>query len=164
MTVSKITFFKNLPVEQIQSVFQKNLTQPLLQTVCLENFISQHNIVDTLTVDINCYQIPNKSHEFIVFVVNPSNFISLQQLDHKIKELSIWAKKYYYIAVNKFLVFSEVDNLTVESTVDWDEALLFHWQNLVGKTVLLSQSRSDDCGLLGNFIHPVTFIAWKMHE
>lgn len=159
----EIKFFKNLWFSHTRSEFQMRLKQPLLQTICLKNFIHQYNINDTLTVDINAWQVPKKSHEFVVFIVNPHSFISIQQLDCKIQELSSWAKSYYYIAVNKFLVFSETDNPT-DANSEFDEKLLLRWNNLIAKPVLLSHSRSDDHGSLGNFIHPVTFMAWKMHE
>ena len=152
-----------MPVEPVRSEFHVRLKTPLSQIVYLENFINQHNIRDILTVDINSYMVPKTSHELVVFIVNTTSLISLQDLDSKILQLSKQAIRYYYIAVNKFLIYSEVDNPT-DINVDFDEKLLFHWKNLLDKPVIFSQSRSDDHGLIGNFIHPVTFIAWKMHE
>jgi hypothetical protein len=155
-----VTFLKNIPFTTCQSPFLSRLKtiDSLPQCVQLANFILSNNIQDFSQTDIN------NPHEAIGLIVN-HKYCSLDDLRHKIISASRCARTYLYLAINKFYIYSTVDAPGTQSN-DYDTALIEYCRSaLDGQFVLLNYTvRSDDDGLLGNFIHPVTTMFFKKND
>jgi hypothetical protein len=115
-------------------------------------------------VDVNKFELPSNIHELIVFVINPTDLISIQSVDSMITALKQYAQKYYYVAINKFLIYTEQDRSTqAELTIDdFDVQLIEHWTKITNLKVVWAISQSTDRGHLGNFVHPVTNMMFEL--
>ena len=123
----------------------------------LNTFIEKHNITD-----IN-FQPGSADHDMIGLVVN-EQYCSLDELKEHIIAASNRAQRFFYLAVNKFYIYSTED-LTV-TTTDYDARLIKYCQDVVNDNFILLDHtvRPDDNGLLGNFIHPVTTMFFKRND
>ena len=119
--------------------------------------IEKHHITD-----IN-FQPDCTHHDMIGLVVN-EQYCSLSELAAFIIAASDRAQRFFYLAVNKFFVYSTED-LTV-TTSDYDARLIKYCQDVVNDSFILLDytARPDDNGLLGNFIHPVTTMFFKRND
>jgi hypothetical protein len=154
----QIKYFTSLPFDSCQSVYKfKNKHSG--NRHCLVEWINNNQITDVATVDVNNFVVPAQSHELVEFVVNPTNVLSFDQLDSMIIKLSEYSKKYYFIAVNKFLLYSTVDNSFESHIEDFDQKLISHWQKLLKFDLAFSSVQSTDVGTVGNFLYPVTQLA-----
>ena len=129
--------------------------QLLPQRIQLEQFILKNNITD-VGVDDN--------HELVVAIFN-DEYLELEHLLDRIASLSCMAEKFLYLSINKFLIYSTIDTGVV-STADLDLELVNRCYEVVkDKFELVDHTcHSDDSGLLGNFIHPVTNLFLKRYE
>lgn len=92
-------------------------------------------------------------------------YCSLLELDKKIITASQSVTNYFYLAINKFYIYSDID-LDISPTQDYDSLLVDHCYKLIkDQFKLISSSiRLDDHGQLGNFVHPVTTMFLKRHD
>jgi hypothetical protein len=128
----------------------------------LEQFIAKQEIIDIYKVDVNNFELPSNDHELIIFVINPTDLISIQSVDSMINDLKQYARKYYYVAVNKFLIYTEQDTHSESTTSDFDVQLIEHWTKITNLKVVWAKSQSTDRGHLGNFVHPVTNMMFEI--
>ena len=159
-----IDYVPSLPWKPCKSLFQIQNNNPLSQVQQLENFITSANLTDIYRVrieNIDSVDLPSDLHDLIVVVVNPTNLISIQSLDNIILKLKPLARRYYYLAINKFLLYTE-HQIDSGDIANFDSKLLSHWQQLVQLDTVWANSRDDDLGELGNFIHPVTNIMFRV--
>lgn len=93
-------------------------------------------------------------------IVN-DRYCSVDDLGRLIVASGQTSKDYLYVAVNKFLIYTNLD-LTV-TTSDYDLRLVEYCQDIIKHTfTLLNYTiRPDDNGTLGNFAHPVTAMFFK---
>jgi hypothetical protein len=158
--MSEVTFLKSIPFSVCKSNFLIGLTDlsSLPQQQELHNFVKQHNIVDM------CMTKTTQQHCAVGLIIN-HQYCSLEALKSKIVESSGHARQYFYLAINKFYVYSTVD-LPETPNIDYDTQLvnyccgeIKHEFELIKHTV-----RNDDKGTLGNFLHPVTTMFFKRYE
>lgn len=154
-----VTFLKSIPFTTCQSTFLSELkdADSLPQCVQLTNFISSNKIQD-FSLDTTT------THDAIGLIVN-HEYHTLDQLRNKIVSAGARARTYLYLAINKFYVYTTVDQPELQSN-DYDTKLIdYCCTALDNQFVLLAHTtRSDDSGSLGNFIHPVTTMFFKRHE
>lgn len=124
----------------------------------LAAFIDQNNIVDFSYVNVT------KQHQAVGLIVN-HQYCSLDELKSKIVDASALAKEYFYLAVNKFYVYSTVTN-PVTTHTDYDSQLIEYCCKIIEHKfeLLKFTTRNDDNGTLGNFLHPVTAMFFKRYE
>ena len=156
-----IKYVKLLPWCKCKNNFQLRNNIILPQQHQLEQFIVKQEIVDICKVDVNNFELPSNCHELVIFVINPTDLISIQSIDSMINNLKQYARKYYYVAVNKFLIYTEQDTHS-ESTSDFDVQLIEHWTKITNLKVVWATSQSTDRGHLGNFVHPVTNMMFEI--
>lgn len=159
--------FKTLPnikYNPCKSVYVSNLrggVTSLPQHKELQNFISDKKLTDIGYA--TPVQITNTDHDLIILTVT-TRYISLDELDRAIIYHATKAKKYLYLAINKFCLYSTVD--LVQSNTPFDENVILHCYNLVKSDfrLLKSSIKPNDNGMLGNFIHPVTNLFLGRHD
>jgi len=124
----------------------------------LHNFVKERNIVD-ISLDNTKQQ-----HHAVGLVIN-HQYCSLDTLKTRIIVASKYANQYFYLAINKFYVYSTIDTLTAHNN-DYDMQLInYCCKVLENKFVLLTHTvRNDDNGTLGNFVHPVTTMFFERYE
>lgn len=105
------------------------------------------------------------SNNLTTALIINDGYCSLVELDKKIITASQSVTHYFYLAINKFYIYSDTD-LDVSLTQDYDSLLVDHCYNLIkDQFELVSSSiRLDDHGQLGNFVHPVTTMVLKRHD
>ena len=156
----KVNFLKYIEVNPCKSVYRLKLKDINLlpQKQELNDFISLHNISDLGATE---------HHDLITIIVSDNKYISLSELESTIISASKFSKKYLYLAVNKFMIYSESDTLSVESTsTDYDLYLIEYCYNLIKNNFKMIKSThfSNDKGNLGNFVHPVTTMFFRRHD
>jgi hypothetical protein len=159
-----ISYVPSLPCKPCKSLFQIQNNHALPQVQQLENFITSANLTDIYRArieNINCVDVPLDLHDLVVLVVNPTNLISIQSLDDIILKLKPLARRYYYLAINKFLLYTE-HQIDSRDIANFDSKLLSYWQQLVQLDTVWANSSNDDLGELGNFVHPVTNIMFRV--
>ena len=157
-----IKYVKSLPWCKCKNNFQLRNNTILPQQHHLEQFIAKQKIIDVYKVDVNNFELPSNDHELIIFVTNPTDLISIQSVDRMINNLKQYARKYYYVAVNKFLIYTEQDTQVESTTSDFDIQLIEHWTTIINLKVVWTRSQSTDRGHLGNFVHPVTNMMFEL--
>jgi hypothetical protein len=146
-----VKFLPYVAFKSCKTVFASKLKdQRLPQQIELDDFISTHMINDIGNAS------STTSHDLIKLTIN-YRYYELLELAEIIKQASTLSKKFLYISINKFLVYSDVD-CECNDPVDYDLKLIMHCYSLISdKFKLIKYNyRSDDSGLLGNYIHPVT--------
>jgi hypothetical protein len=123
-----IKYVKSLPWRKCKNNFQLRNNTILPQQHHLEQFIAKQEIIDIYNVDVNNFKLPSNCHELIVFVINPTNLISIQAVDRMVNDLKQYVCKYYYVAVNKFLIYTEQDTHSEYGDSDFDVQLIEHLQ------------------------------------
>jgi hypothetical protein len=140
-----VSVVRSVPFVSCKSVFLHNLkdlnTLPQIQQ--LDKFLSEVS-----------------SQNLTKLIVN-DRYCSVDELREFIVTAEQSSKDYLYIAVNKFLIYTNSD-LTV-TTSDYDFRLVKYCQDIIKHTfTLLNYTiRPDDNGTLGNFVHPVTTMFFK---
>ena len=144
-----IKTLKTIPFSSCKSVFVSKLgsVNALPQYQELDNFISSKNIDNVCTLIVN------------------DQYCSLDELKNKIIKASQGARRYLYVAVNKFYIYSTKDSYEFSDTDDYDSKLVkFCCQVLDQQFVLIKHTvRPDDNGNLGNFVHPVTMMFFEKY-
>lgn len=130
--------------------------------------LSQYQELLKLIKDYQCKDIgylnDNNPHELIVSVIN-HNFISLNTLEITLTEQSNYAKKFFYLAINKFFVYSNFDQINYYSEDDYDYNLIKFCANVLTNFKLIRYRYCEnDNGTLGNFVHPVTTMLFERHD
>lgn len=158
--MKNVRFLQSIPFSICKSNFLVGLSDldSLPQKKELNKFIKVNNIVD---IAIN---ETSNQHHTIVLVVN-HQYCSLIELENKIIASSQCAEKYFYLAVNKFYVYSTVDNPEAQSE-DYDLQLITYCCKIIENEFFLLNhtARNDDNGFLGNFLHPVTTMFFERYE
>jgi len=92
-------------------------------------------------------------------------YYSLEELRKKIIERSHGVSDYFYLAVNKFCIYSTVDSEPTANNSEWDSLLVQYCHSAINDKFDLVGSvvRPDDVGQLGNFVHPVTTMIFKRY-
>jgi hypothetical protein len=155
-----IKYVKSLPWKSCKSLYQVQLLQPLPQVQKLQNFIAEHNITDVFYATLENYKTIARKHQLIVFVANSGSMIDIVWLDTIIQSLILQAKQYFYLAVNKFFVYTLCPVDVTDK--DFDTKLIDHWQQLLQTETVWTSCNSNDQGQLGNFVHPVTNMMFKL--
>lgn len=160
-----IRYVETFPHRPCKNLFQTQLRQTLPQTQKLQTFIDSNQITDIYYKDADTYSFfhlpDNKVFDLVIFMVNPSKLITIRKLDEIILELTPLVGRYFYLAVNKFLLYTDVE-IDQDLSADFDQKLLWHWQEVLGMRVVWSDANSHDRGTLGNFVHPVTNIMFEL--
>lgn len=105
------------------------------------------------------------SNNLTTSLIINDGYCSLDELDKKIISASQSVTHYFYLAINKFYIYSNID-LDISLTQDYDSLLVDHCYELIKDQFELIRSsiRLDDHGQLGNFVHPVTTMVLKRHD
>ena len=159
-----IDYVPSLPYKPCKSLFQIQNNNPLSQVSQLEKFITSANLTDIYRVrieNIDSVDLPSDAHDLIVVMVSPTNLVSIQSLDKIILEFKPLVRRYYYLAINKFLVYTD-HQIDSRDITNFDSKLLSYWQQLVQLDTVWANSRDDDLGELGNFVHPVTNVMFRV--
>jgi hypothetical protein len=151
-----VSTVKDIKFNACKSTFLSKLTdiKSLPQCQELENFIQAKKITDVCRIYTPSIAITDSS--MIALIVN-DRYRSLDELNNIIRLASQHAVDFFYLAVNKFYIYSNKD--LEPSTVDnYDQLLVDYCYNLVKDqfNLITSAVRPDDDGSPGNFIHPVT--------
>lgn len=154
-----IEYRQHMPFKACKNPYLSTIknTDSLPQQQQLIDFINKNNITDIGTA------ISTESHELIVDVIN-EGYCSLNQLKRNILQAAELADRYFYLAVNKFLIYAN-ENLT-ETNTDFDLRLVeFCRQQLEQNFNLIDFAvRRDDRGQLGNFVYPVTTMLFVRYD
>lgn len=154
----KIKYVLTLPFNKCRSVYMTK-HQECNNRRWLDRWIVDNNIVDVATVDFNNFFSPVRKYELVEFIINPNDLVSFNDVDTKIKLLSDFSSKFYFIAVNKFPLYTDADNCHESAEPDFDQKLILHWKQLPGFKLSFSSSNSSDRGDLGNSLYPITQLA-----
>jgi hypothetical protein len=158
--MKNVQFLTSIPFSICKSNFLLGLgdADQLPQRKELTEFINDNNVVDIILAD------PTQQHQAVGLIVN-HEYCSLDQLTSKIVKSSACAKEYFYLAVNKFYIYSTVDTLD-DYSKDYDSQLIDYCCRIIDREfVLLKHTvRNDDTGTLGNFLHPVTTMFFQRYE
>ena len=158
--MNKVKFLKSIPFSACKSNFLVQLAdvKNLPQIKELHEFIENHNIVDISLA--NTIQ----PHHTVGLIIN-HQYCSLHKLTDQIIASSGYANQYFYLAINKFYVYSTVDNPAAPNH-NSDMSLINYCCKIIqNKFVLLKHTtRDDDIGNLGNFLHPVTTMFFERYE
>ena len=158
--MNKVTFLKSMPFSVCKSNFLNQLAhvKSLPQIKELHEFIENHNIVDISLA--NTIQ----QHHTVGLIIN-HQYCSLNELKDRIIAASGYANQYFYLAINKFYIYSTVDNPAAYSN-NYDIPLINYCCKIIqNKFALLKHTiRDDDVGHLGNFLHPVTTLFFERYE
>jgi hypothetical protein len=94
-----------------------------------------------------------------------NDYCSVDELSKKIHVTSQQAKKYFYLAVNKFYIYSNTD-CSDYATTDYENLLVDFCHTQIKDQFKLIDFTigTDDRGQLGNFIHPATTLFFKRYE
>lgn len=97
-----------------------------------------------------------------VELVFNENFVSVEHIDSVLLEHIQSPVQYVFLIVNKFLIYTENDRLS--TNLNYDLALLNHWQQITGWEPVYINYIHNDRGQVGNFVFPVTQMLLKRHE
>jgi hypothetical protein len=161
--MTKVSYVNNLTIKSRINPFLIENPRPFPQEELIEKFLNLKSIEDVFYVNKN-FDIPDRTYICIVLIINPDNFISTEDLKLLLNNFSKFSNLYFYVALNKFLVYSETDLKFESNSLDFDEKLIEYFSNISNFTLVYSKSRSDDLGNLGNFIYPVTQMIFKKNE
>jgi hypothetical protein len=135
-------------------------------TVCKSVFLSKLSDIRTLPQckELDEFVVNNNIENIFKLIIN-DQYCSLEELKSKITMVREYAHQYLYLAVNKFYIYSTVDTYTESIKIDYDYKLIEFCDNLLSdQYVLVSYNiEPDDCGTLGNFVHPVTTMFFKRY-
>lgn len=141
-----ITFYKNIKFNNCKSNFLISLPnkESLPQYAEFKYFVDTYN---DATLIIN------------------HGYRSLDQLCLDIINVSQSAQKYFYLAINKFYIYSTKD-LPISSGTSYDTLLIQYCRDLIKSDFELINSNccNNDDGTLGNFVHPITSLVFKRHD
>jgi len=144
-----VKFVKSMPFTVCKSVFLSKLVDARTLPQCkeLDEFIVNNNIENISKLIIN------------------DQYCSLEELKSKIISVREWTHQYLYLAVNKFYIYSTVDTYQESITIDYDHKLIEFCANLLSDQYVLAKYNTEpnDCGTLGNFVHPVTTMFFKRY-
>jgi hypothetical protein len=129
---------------------------------CKSNFLIKLKTKKNLPQYVEYCKI-NADKEVTSLVIN--DYCSLDELDQKIISMAKNASNYFYIAINKFYIYSNSDRET-GPTQDYDTTLVQYCYSLIKDNFSLINSTicPDDRGQLGNFVHPITTLLCKRHD
>lgn len=158
--IENVKFLKNISFVPCKSVF--------LTKFGSKELLPQYQEWQQLVEKYQCKDIgyhDDATHHTIKLVLNscPMSIVELEQL---LLRHSTRAEKFFYVAVNKFLVYRNNDTGLAHDTSDYDYELIQHCKNLLEQNFnLLHYSyRPDDHGQLGNFVYPVTTMFYQRNE
>lgn len=154
-----VKFVHDIGFRPCKSVFSVKLGDKNLLPQCqeVEDFVVSQGISDV------GYATGTK-HTMIKLIVN-GEYVSLTELGERIIRASHSATKYLYLAINKFMIYSEQDQTSGNST-DYDHDLVQYCYDLVKQEFKLLKCHYDsqDMGTSGNFIYPITTLFLERYE
>lgn len=152
-----IKFLTSIPFVACKSPFQIGLKDKNLlpQRQRLADFIRNNNITDV--------SFDHEHHDMICMIHN-HDYCSLDDLKKNIVAAGQYADQYFYLAVNKFCIYSTQDQAVTDA--DHDVKLINYCCDTIKDKFALLESyyRLDDRGMLGNWVHPVTQMFFKRHD
>jgi len=144
-----VKFIKSIPFTVCKGSFLSSLSDKaaLPQCKALDEFVVNYGIENISKLIIN------------------DQYCSLDELTTKIISARDYACQYMYLAVNKFYVYTTLDSYTSSATTDYDFKLIEFCSSLLDDQFDLVKytTEPNDCGKLGNFVHPVTTMFFKRH-
>jgi hypothetical protein len=159
--MNNVQFFHDIPIKPCYSEFwSKTDKKSLPQCLELSDLIKEYQCNDI------GYLNGTDTHDLIVAIIN-NNFIDLTELSSCLIETARRSKKFFYIAINKFFVYSSVDYYNkYSSAVDYDYKLILFCVDIIGAEFKLIKHsyQENDVGTLGNFMHPITTMFFQKHE
>jgi hypothetical protein len=158
--MTSVQFLPFLTFSPCQSEFFRTVSVDLLpQYQEIQSFIKHHQCQDI------GYHHDNDRHSMIVMIINHT-LISLEHLEQQLLQQSQRAILFFYIAINKFLVYSNNNCTTIEhGHKNYDYKLVQYCTNILNRDFSLIKYNycNDDNGKLGNFMHPVTTMFFQRH-
>jgi hypothetical protein len=144
-----VKFIKSIPFTVCKGSFLSSLPDKaaLPQCKALDEFIVNYGIENISKLIIN------------------DQYCSLEELTTKITAAREYACQYMYLAVNKFYIYTTADSCPSSATTDYDFKLIDFCCSLLDDQYVLMKytTEPDDCGKLGNFVHPVTTMFFKRY-
>jgi hypothetical protein len=124
----------------------------------LKDFINKNNIKDVLTVHYDKLAPPSKNYELIELVANPASIelMSIDKLKNFILELSKNTNQYLFVAVNKYLLYTDTSKTFMIDSINYDEKIIKYLSDIPDFSLIHQQYISEDRGLHGNYVYPVT--------
>ena len=94
-----------------------------------------------------------------VELIFKEDYISVEEVDKILHEHTNTSCQYLFLAVNKFLIHTQIDRAMTGCS--FDLSLLQHWQALLDWQPVYIHYIENDNGLSGNFVFPVTQMLLK---
>lgn len=153
-----VKFVHDIGFRPCKSVFSVKLGDKSLLPQCqeVEDFIVSQGISDVGPA--------GDKHVMVTLIVN-GEYLSLTELGARIISASQCATRYLYLAINKFMIYSEQDQAPSNNT-DYDQDLVQYCYELVKQDFKLLKCHYDsqDMGISGNFIYPITTLFLERNE
>jgi hypothetical protein len=152
----------DIAVSQCNSVFEHvNINKLLPQQQYLLEF--EKSIAPSTSITINDVSEIDQSYDFVKLILSTRKMRSLQKLVADLNFLNQYIGKYLYLAVNKFfIVTSQTQYIHGDN---YDRKLVNYLeQELTGYTIIYKNYNNNDSGTVGNFIHPITVLIFKVNE
>jgi hypothetical protein len=152
----------DISVSRCNSVFEHaNVNKLLPQQQYLLEF--EKSISPSTSITINNVSEIDQSYDFVKLILSTRKMESLQKLVADLNFLNQYIGKYLYLAVNKFfIVTSQTQHIHGD---DYDSKLVNYLEReLAGYTIIYKNYNNNDTGTLGNFIHPITVLIFKVNE
>jgi hypothetical protein len=150
-------FLTSIPFVVCKSPFQIGLKDKSLlpQRQRLADFIRNNNITDV--------SFDHERHAMICMIHN-HDYCSLDDLKKNVVAASQLADQYFYLAVNKFCIYSTQDLTVTDDDHDVKLINYCHASIMDEFDLLESHYSLSDRGTIGNWVHPVTQMFFKRHD
>lgn len=135
----------------------------LPQYIKLQEFVAHQQIEDVKYFTVA--KSVTTSHDMIGLIVN-DEYCILSELKEKIIAASLHAQRYFYLAINKFYVYSDVDQVCQPANNNYDLLLVEYCCSTIQDrfTAINYTICPEDHGQFGNFMYPTTDIFFKKHD
>ena len=148
-----VKYIQSINYQPCRGLYQHNLKVngvKLPQQQYLDNLQKQFNSIAT-------YPAGTQKHELIKLIIPGGKIVWLDELINTIQDAAQQSTKCVYVAVNKFMVFTQT-NLNYKSNLEYDAKLISYIADQVSNCLELTDQSSigTDHGEYGNFVHPVT--------
>ena len=152
-----VKFLISIPFVVCRTPYQVGLKDKSLlpQRQHVADFIRNNSITDV--------SFDHEHHDMICMIHN-HEYCLLDDLKKNVAAASQFAGLYFYLAVNKFCIYSTQD-LAVTNN-NHDIKLINYCCDAIKNEFALLEShyRLDDRGTIGNWVHPVTQMFFKRHD
>ena len=155
-----ITWIKHFPVRPCKSLWRLQNPGTLPHQELITNFCRENSIQDCFITSV----VPDSTHDMVSLVINHLEFVSIQHIDWMLEQCLPKARKFLHLAINKFLVYTEYNQELYVDQPDLDLKLIQHWSAHINRAPSIQQYQSNDCGMSGNFIYPITQVIWPIND